>query len=119
MNKERVVVLITVCIAVKKHHDRDSSYTGQLIGDDLQVQGSSPLPSRQENDSIQASTMLEESLKVHSHSDILPPTRPHLLIVPLSGQRIFKPPEWFTYTMEYSLAIKNKNIMKFADKWID
>jgi hypothetical protein len=31
-------------------------------------------------------------LKAHLHSDILPPTRTHLLIVPLPGPCIFKPP---------------------------
>ena len=30
-------------------------------------------------------------LQAHSHSDTLPPTRPHLLIVPLPGPSIFKP----------------------------
>jgi hypothetical protein len=31
------------------------------------------------------------SLKAHPHSDTLSPIRPHLLIVPLPGPRIFKP----------------------------
>ena len=35
---------------------------------------------------------LEEGLKAHPHSDTLPPTRPYLLIVPLPGPNIFKPP---------------------------
>ena len=26
---------------------------------------------------------------------------------------------WFIYTMEYYLAIKNKNIMNFAGKWME
>jgi hypothetical protein len=34
----------------------------------------------------------EEGLKTHAHSDTLPPTRPHLLIVPFPGPSIFKPP---------------------------
>jgi hypothetical protein len=33
----------------------------------------------------------EDGLKAHPHSDTLPPTRPHLLIVPLPGPSIFKP----------------------------
>jgi hypothetical protein len=32
-------------------------------------------------------------LKTHSHCDTLPPTRPYLLIVPLTGPSIFKPLE--------------------------
>jgi hypothetical protein len=40
----------------------------------------------------------EEGLKAHPHRDTLPPTRPHiptrpyLLIMPLPGPSIFKPP---------------------------
>jgi hypothetical protein len=26
---------------------------------------------------------------------------------------------WFIYTMEYYSAIKNENIMNFADKWVE
>jgi hypothetical protein len=26
---------------------------------------------------------------------------------------------WYTYTMEYYSAIKNKNFMKFAGKWME
>ena len=26
---------------------------------------------------------------------------------------------WFVYTMEYYLVTKNKDIMKFADKWME
>jgi len=26
---------------------------------------------------------------------------------------------WYTYTMEYCLAIKNKDFMKFIGKWIE
>jgi hypothetical protein len=26
---------------------------------------------------------------------------------------------WFTYKMEYSSAIKNKNFMSFAGKWME
>ena len=32
------------------------------------------------------------NLKAHLHSDTLPPTRPHLLVVPLPGPSIYKPP---------------------------
>jgi hypothetical protein len=39
----------------------------------------------------------ESSLKSHPHSSTLPPTRPHLLIVPLLGQSIFKSPELAKY----------------------
>jgi hypothetical protein len=37
-------------------------------------------------------TWLGEGLKAQPHSDTLPPTRPHLLIGPLLGPSIFKPP---------------------------
>ena len=33
-----------------------------------------------------------KNLKVHPHSDTLPPTRPHLLRVPLPVPNIFNPP---------------------------
>ena len=33
------------------------------------------------------------SLKAHPHSDTLPPTRPHVLIVLFPGPNIFKPPQ--------------------------
>jgi hypothetical protein len=33
----------------------------------------------------------EDGLIVHPHSDMLPPTRPHLLIVPLPRPSLFKP----------------------------
>jgi hypothetical protein len=33
------------------------------------------------------------SHKAHPHSDTLPPKRPHLLIMPLPGPSIFKPPQ--------------------------
>jgi hypothetical protein len=36
-----------------------------------------------------------ESYKTHPHNDTLFPTRPHLLIVPLPGTSIFKPPQAF------------------------
>jgi hypothetical protein len=35
-------------------------------------------------------------LIAHPHSDTLPPTRPHLLIVPAPRPSIFKPPHWVT-----------------------
>jgi hypothetical protein len=35
------------------------------------------------------------SFKAHPYSDTLPLTRPHLLIVPLPGTRVFKPPHSF------------------------
>jgi hypothetical protein len=36
----------------------------------------------------------KRSSKSHPHSDAPPPTRPRLLIVPLPGLSIFKPPQW-------------------------
>jgi hypothetical protein len=45
----------------------------------------------------------EESLKAHPHSDTLPPTRPHLLVVPLHGPSIFKPPPWLRASIDLSL----------------
>jgi hypothetical protein len=40
-----------------------------------------------------ASRKLGEGLKAYPHSDTLPPTRPHLLKVPLAGPSIFKLPQ--------------------------
>jgi hypothetical protein len=37
------------------------------------------------------------SLKFHLHNDTLPPTRPHLLIVPFPEPSVFKPPYIHTY----------------------
>jgi hypothetical protein len=85
-----------------------------LIGAGLWVQRFTPLSSRQEHGSFQAGMAQEElrvlhlvsknnrrlaykqlggrSLKAHPDSDILPLTRPHLLIVPFPGSSVFKPP---------------------------
>jgi hypothetical protein len=40
-----------------------------------------------------SSRQLWEGLKAHPQSDTLPPTGPHLPIVPLPGPSIFKPPQ--------------------------
>ena len=94
---------------MKRHHDHSNSYKGKhLIGADLQFQRFSPLSSRWEawqhagkhgsqraeistSWSIGSSRRLSHwpdlsiyDLKVHPHpSDMLPPARPHLLIVPV------------------------------------
>jgi hypothetical protein len=53
-------VLVLVSIAVNRHHDQGNSYKGQhLFGAGLQVQKFSPLLSRQEHGSIQASIAWE------------------------------------------------------------
>jgi hypothetical protein len=39
------------------------------------------------------------SLKAHPHSDALPPTLPHLLIMLLPGSSIFKPPQGFYWNI--------------------
>ena len=42
----------------------------------------------------------KEGLIAHFHSDILPPTRLHLLIVSVSGPTIFKPPKYVYQSMQ-------------------
>jgi hypothetical protein len=100
----------------RHHHDQDNSYKGQhLIGAGLQVQRFCPLSSMQEvwqhpgrhgagaaESSISCSkdkqkkTGFPGAEKKVSESPcsqgLLPPTRPHLLIEPLPGPSIFKPP---------------------------
>jgi len=93
---------------VNRHCDQRKFYNTQhLIGAGLQVQRFSPLSSRQEHDSIAVSRQswcrrnwvlhpppkearnrlsILRQLGGGSHSDILSPTRPHLLTVPLSGR---------------------------------
>jgi hypothetical protein len=88
---------------MSRHHDQDNSYKGHFIGAGLQVQRFSSLSSRQEHGSIQVEVGLEETKALHLapkadrrrlspiwlgggsqsplHSDILPPTRPYLLVV--------------------------------------
>jgi hypothetical protein len=97
---------------VKRHHDQGK----HLIGAGLQFRGSAHYQQGRKHSSIQAHMLLEElgvlhlhpkearsrltsrqlgggSLKAHPHSDTLPPTRPRLLIVPLPGPFVFKPPQ--------------------------
>jgi hypothetical protein len=62
---------------------------------------------KQEKTDFQAASM-NEGLKAHAHSDRLPPTRPHLLIVPLPGPSIFKPPQVFSMDT-IKLGFKTKN----------
>ena len=107
---------LRVFIAVKRHNDQGNSYKGKhLIGASLQVQRFSPLLSRKAHGIFQAGMALEKELRVlhlvskgitrrltsrqlgrvsqsYPHSDTLPPTRPHLLILPLPGSGIYKPP---------------------------
>ena len=114
-------VCIRVSVAGKRHHDQDNSYKGKhFIGAGRQVPRFSSLYQGRNRGSIQGGTALEElrvllhdrtiarrycppggqeeGLQVHPQSDTLPPTRPHLaptrpqlLIVPLSGLSLFKP----------------------------
>jgi hypothetical protein len=37
----------------------------------------------------------------------------------MSHDRGMNTEKWFTYTMEYYSAIKNKDILTFADKWME
>jgi hypothetical protein len=48
----------------------------------------------------------EEGLKTHPHSDTLSPTRPHLLIVPLPGPSIFKPPQLLHLSYQKYVSVK-------------
>jgi hypothetical protein len=77
-------------IALKTHHDQGNSYKGQhLIGAGLQIQyiisaGAWQHLSRHGAAGAERSTFCledsqEEGLIAHPHSDILPPTKPHLL----------------------------------------
>jgi hypothetical protein len=94
-------VLVRVSIAVKRHHDQGSYYKDQhLIGAGLQVLRFNPLSSRYEarqhlsrhgagraesstSSSKGSSRQLGERSQNLPLSDTLPPTRSHLLIVPL------------------------------------
>jgi len=94
-------------IAVNRHHDQGKSYKRQhLIGAGLQVQpiiikagtwqhpgrhGVRELSSTSSHKGSQEQTQhprrsYREGLHAHPHSDTLPLTRPHLLIVQLPGQ---------------------------------
>ena len=94
---------------MNRHHDQGNCYL-HLTGAGLQIQRFSPLSSRLEHGSIQADMVEEEvgvphvHLKVAwrrlasrqlgltlTHSNTPPPTRPHLLRVPLPGPTIYKP----------------------------
>ena len=105
---------------MNRHRDQCKFYTGQhLIGPGLQVQRFSPLPSRWEHGSVQASMVQDElrvlQLHLKAGSRLAPmrlgggahfpfpqwhtsssratptPTRLHLLIVPLPGPSLLKP----------------------------
>jgi hypothetical protein len=106
--------LARVSIVVKRHHDQCNSFKGQyVIGAGIEFQGFNPLslwqetwqhPGRNDNGGTESSTSCSEGKQEDCHpqaakkklsqslphSDTLPPTRPHLLIVPLPGPSIFK-----------------------------
>ena len=109
-------VLLQVLLLLTVHHDQGKCYKGQhLIWADLQVQRFSPLSSRWEHGSIQTVMVQEELRVLHLHpkeARSILASRPleggsqspspsghtysnkatHLLIVPLPGSSIFKPP---------------------------
>jgi hypothetical protein len=131
---------------VKKHHEQGNSYIGHLIGAGLQVLRFSPLSSKYEASSIHAGMGLVE-LRVlylvlkanrrqltflhwaelqsplsppHTHSDTLPPTRPHLLTVPLPmGQAYLnhhKMFQKFTLTSVTAKQVRLFNCFPFSNK---
>ena len=102
---------------MRRHQDQGNCYKGKhLIGTGLQVQRFSPLSSRQKawqhpgmtlkklsstscSEGEQKIAVFQEARRSPlpqwqtSSSKVTPvPTRPHLLIVPLPGSSIFKPP---------------------------
>jgi hypothetical protein len=120
---------LRVSMTVNRHHDPGKSSKRQhLIGAGLQVQRFSPISSGWGHGSIQADTVQEElkdsqhHLKAtrgslacrqlgwgyyspypqwHTYTNKATPTLtgPHLLIVPLPGLRIYKPPHWEFYIL--------------------
>ena len=114
-------LLVKFSIAVKRNHDQDNSYKEHLIGSSLQFQRLSPLSSRQEawqhpgRHGARGAESSTSSFKGRQGQNVLRqpgggsqslppqwhtfsnkatviPTRPYLLIVPLPGSSIFKPP---------------------------
>ena len=109
-------ICLRVPTAVKRYHDHGNSHKGHLpAGPGLHISevqsifimGGSLAPCRQTGHWRSQKFYIfikkkagedcfpgrqENSLKFYSQSDILPPTRPYLLIVILSGPNMCKPP---------------------------
>ena len=110
-------ILVKVFIAEKRHHGQGNSFTGQhlKLGLAYGFRGSDPYHHGKKHGSVVgrhsageedrvlhldpkalrrrlASRQLGGGSQSPSQSDSLLPTKPHLLIVPLPGPSIFKPP---------------------------
>jgi hypothetical protein len=76
--------------SVHYHHDRKHGSVQADIVQELRVLH---LVSKTNRRRLASRQLGRRSLKAHPHSDTLPPTKPHLLIVPLPRPSIFKPPK--------------------------
>ena len=119
---------------MKRHHDQPTSYKWHLVGAGLQVLRFSPLSSSQEawqhpgrhgTGGAESFTSCSKgkqenwlpgvwkSLNDHSHSGIPPPIRLHILIVPLPGPSIFKPPHTLFVSFFHFYVLSQLQLVHF------